>query len=183
MSLSSLIGGNQSKINSHFDLIGNHFISEISFIKAQRPTPVQMVVIPKTPIGTNLSFLQTQLDSLVFVDFPELKINPWRNTKFISPYLLSAFCTAFEINLGALILYYNTPTGAVPPGYPTIPIPQPIVIPAPVVPPLETNILQQYFIASIFSNVSNIEPSPTLTPELQNFIKAWSDFMVLEVFV
>ena len=170
-------------IQTHIDAIGSHFIAEMTALKLQRPTADPTVVVPVTPIGSNLSAVLTSLDALVASDFPDLTYNPWRENNFISSHVLSSFVYAYEQNLIALIAYYGASTGGTPPGYPTTPIPQPITIPDPAVPPLVKTTLQTFFEAEITAKIPDIDNMTSLTPEVGNFFAGWVDFMLTEVFV
>jgi len=170
--------------------IGNHFETEIDFLKAQRPSPNPIVVTPKTPLGQNfkkcLSLadkVHSQYNATKPKDEAKIEFNPWNEPKFVSYHLLKTFVSAYEINLGALIAYYGASTGTTPPGYPTVPIPQPIVIPAPVVPPLVNPAISAYLLAGISAGIPQTDPTVVITSQLKDFIQAWTDFMLLDVFV
>lgn len=170
--------------------IGNHFETEIKFLQAQRPSPVPTPTTPKTPIGKNFQkcldladAVHTKYNKSKPEDEAEIKFNPWNEPKFVGYHILKAFVTAYEINLVALITYYNTPTGGTPTGYPTTPITKPIVIPAPVVPPLVSATISAYLLASISAGIPQTDPTVIITPELQKWIQAWSDFLVTDVFI
>ena len=171
----------------NIETIGNHFVLQMTALKLQRPLPAPTVVTPSTPIGQNFSVIIKLLDAEISVHNQtaevEMKFNPWDADEFISKHILETFITAYEINLAGLIAYYGASTGGVPAGYPTLPIPQPIAIPAPVVPPLVKLALQTYFQGVIASKFALTDPKASMTPQLIAFMDGWIDFMLLEVFV
>lgn len=179
--------------SKHLDIIGSHLKAEIPFLIAQRPAPAPTVVSPKTPIGTNKETILVLIDNDFTAynstipdeeSYRRYTFNPWRETRFISSYLLTGLIDCFEQNEIALISYYNAPNASPPPaGYPTTPIPKPISIPAPSTIPLTISGCATYIRSVVSAGLANTNPPAVLTSEVDNFLNALGDFIVNEVFV
>lgn len=171
----------------HLDIIGNHVLTEILFLKAQRPTPIPTPVIPKTFPGMNLNEILKQLDSSVkkYNDmpnvFPKMQTNPYRDVRYLSAHLLIAFISIFEIYESGLIAYYAAPfPSPPPPGYPTTPIPKPFPAPIITVPTLEEETCKQYLINNVRGKSSH---APDVNNNMERYIGAWTKFLLTEVFL
>lgn len=169
----------ETKTERMLDTIGAHYTAEITAIKLQRPTPTPALVVPKTPIGQNLETVLKQLDSVVKEEYPELDDNPWRDTEFPGWHILNGYNETYEANLQGLILYYNTPNPAPPPaGYPTTPIPKPIVIPGPTTIPLTPTAIQNHIMGKLKKDLP-----ASATPQTESFARGWGKHLLTEVFI
>lgn len=177
----------ENHISDHINLIGNHFTTQMTALKLQRPLPAPTVVTPSTPIGMNyqtiISLLDAQIEIYNQTNTPKIEFNPWNDERFISHHILKTFIYAYEQNLISLIAYYAQPTGAVPPGYPTIPIPQPITIPLPAVPPLVNPALVLFFVTRLISAIPKTNPRIEINDKVLLFVQGWINFLLQEVFV
>jgi len=179
-----------SIVGESLNVMNIHFISEIIFLKLQRPDPTPKLVIPKTVIGKNrekiISMIDTKIDNYNFDknEHERIERNPFDYPQSVLFHILNAFCKAYENNVTGLIAYYLTPNPIPPPlGYPTTPIPKPITIPSPVNPSLEKNSLKAFFKQEIEPKLPLTFPLVLWTPQLELFIEGWIDFLISEVFV
>ncbi len=163
------------------DAIGDHFVAEISYIKTQRPTPSPATITPMTANGDHFDICVTISQNIINASTAPDIVNPYSVDTFSPFHVLNALIEAYEANLTGLLAYYNTPNPSVPPaGYPTIPIPRPITIPLPVVPPLVSVTLLQFF--GTYLN-ANLKTPATYTAQFELFMNGVVDFLLLEVFV
>jgi len=156
--------------------LGAYFIAEMTALKAQRPNPTPTEVTPVTPIGLTLQVALGILDVDSNSNW-QLSRNPWRDENYASKPILEAFVEAYENNLSALIVLYNTPNPTPPPdGYPTTPITKPI--PGATIPLVKETLLL-YFQSKITASKFRHK---NFTPQMLKFLEGWIDFLMLEVF-
>jgi len=161
------------------DAVGNHIQEEIDHIVDTYVQLGPVVQSPTTPIGDNYEKVLEIIDNLELADY-----NPFREDNILSYYFLTDMIDILEANLESLISYYSTVVSSPPPtGYPQSPVPLPIpsIIPSAI--PLLKPTLILKFTTTIQSNINNIDNLTTITPEINTFVSALSDYFMLEAFL
>lgn len=168
------------------DIIGNHYLTEILALKAQRPSPAPTPVFPKTDPINNKRVILKKLDDNIKEwnksNTPKQSYGIWENSDYVSKHILDSYDTIFQNLQAGLIIYYNTPNPAAPPpGYPTTPIPKPL--PNTTDPLLTIEAIKTRLISDINSKISETNPTVVMTSQLELFLEGFSEFMTIEIFV